>query len=37
VALLTVEQRLAEGDLVALHWTVHAAHQDDFMGIPPTG
>jgi predicted ester cyclase len=33
----TIEQILAEGDLVATHWTVRATHTGELMGIPATG
>lgn len=33
----TIDQQLAEGDLVATRVTGRGTHSGDFMGIPPTG
>jgi steroid delta-isomerase-like uncharacterized protein len=33
----TVEEQLAEGDLVATRWTVRATHQREVAGVAPTG
>jgi predicted ester cyclase len=33
----TIEDELAEGDLVVFRGTWRGTHQRDFMGIPPTG
>jgi predicted ester cyclase len=33
----TVEETVAEGDKVALRFTVRATHTGNFMGTPPTG
>ena len=34
---ITIDEQLAEGDLVASHWTGRGTQQGDLMGIPPTG
>jgi steroid delta-isomerase-like uncharacterized protein len=34
---VTIEQELAEGDLVATHWTIRGTQHGPFMGIEPTG
>ena len=33
----TIEDMIAEGDLVVSRWTFHGTHRGDLMGIPPTG
>ena len=33
----TVEDQIADGDLLANRFTVRGTHQGEFMGIPPTG
>jgi steroid delta-isomerase-like uncharacterized protein len=35
--LCTIEDQIAEGDLVATRWTLRASHQGDWMGIKRTG
>lgn len=35
--VFTVEQQLAEGDLVTTRWTVRGTHKEELLGIPPTG
>jgi steroid delta-isomerase-like uncharacterized protein len=34
---VTVEQLIAEGDLVVMHWTHRGTHTGDFLGVPATG
>ena len=34
---VTVEQLIAEGDNVVMHWTHRGTHTADFLGVPPTG
>jgi steroid delta-isomerase-like uncharacterized protein len=33
----TVDDLLAEGDRVAMRWTLHGTHKGSFLGRPPTG
>jgi steroid delta-isomerase-like uncharacterized protein len=34
---ITIDQLLAEGDMVTKRWTYHATHTGDLAGLPPTG
>ena len=34
---ITIDQLLAEGDMVTKRWTYHATHTGDLSGLPPTG
>jgi predicted ester cyclase len=34
---LTVEDQIAEGDMVVTRWTARGTHTGDFQGIQPTG
>ena len=33
----TIEDMVAEGDKVVARWITRATHQEEFMGLPPTG
>ena len=34
---ITIDDLVAEGDMVAKRWTYHATHTNDLGGMPPTG
>jgi len=34
---ITIDQLVAEGDMVTKRWTYHATHTGDLAGLPPTG
>ena len=34
---ITIDQLLAEGDMVTKRWTYHATQSGDLSGLPPTG
>jgi steroid delta-isomerase-like uncharacterized protein len=36
-ARITVEQQLAEGDLVATRWSGRGTHEGELLGVEPTG
>ncbi len=36
-AQYSIDDLVAEDDMVAWHWTFRATHQGELMGIPPTG
>lgn len=36
-ARITVEDQLAEGDLVATHWSARGTHEGELMDLEPTG
>jgi steroid delta-isomerase-like uncharacterized protein len=36
-ACFTVEDQIAERDMVVTRWTARGTHQEEFLGIPPTG
>jgi steroid delta-isomerase-like uncharacterized protein len=36
-AEITIDNQIAEGDLVVTRWSAENTHSGEFMGIPPTG
>ena len=34
---ITIEDQLAEGDMVSTRWTARGTHQGELMGVPPSG
>jgi steroid delta-isomerase-like uncharacterized protein len=34
---ITIEDQVAEGDMVATRWTARGTHQGELMGVPPSG
>ena len=34
---MTIEEEIAEGDIVVIRWISSGTHQGNLMGIPPTG
>lgn len=34
---MTIEHQIAEGDLVATHYTARGTHDGEFLGVPATG
>ena len=34
---ITIEDQLAEGDMVATRWTARGTHQGELMSVPPSG
>jgi steroid delta-isomerase-like uncharacterized protein len=34
---ITIEDQLAEGDMVATRWTARGTHRGELMGVPPSG
>ncbi len=36
-AEITIEDQLAEGDMVATRWTGRGTHQGELMGVQPSG
>jgi steroid delta-isomerase-like uncharacterized protein len=34
---ITIDDQIAEGEMVMTRWTAHGTHTGDLMGLPPTG